>query len=62
MGKDAPPLDLFHATDYRIVRMDCPVVATLHDALPIIHPEWCKPRLRGLKNWLQVKAARRRSM
>nr|WP_307730298.1 glycosyltransferase [Duganella violaceicalia] len=58
-GKDAPPLDLFHATDYRIVRMDCPVVATLHDAVPIAHPEWCKPRLRGLKNWLQIQAARR---
>ncbi|ELX10956.1 mannosyltransferase [Janthinobacterium sp. HH01] len=58
-GQDAPPLDLFHATDYRIVRMDCPVVATLHDAVPIAHPEWCKPRLRGLKNWLQIQAARR---
>ncbi|MCU6496342.1 glycosyltransferase family 4 protein [Rugamonas sp. A1-17] len=58
-GRDAPPLDLFHATDYRIVRMDCPVVATLHDAVPIAHPEWCKPRLRGLKNWLQIQAARR---
>ncbi|NRR29263.1 glycosyltransferase family 4 protein [Oxalobacteraceae bacterium] len=55
----APELDLYHATDYRIVRMDCPVVATLHDALPIAHPEWCSPRLRGLKNWLQVKAARK---
>jgi len=53
------PLDLFHATDYRIVRMDCPVVATLHDALPICHPEWVRPRLRGLKNWLQAKAARK---
>jgi len=59
MGKDAPPLDLFHATDYRIVRMDCPVVATLHDALPISHPEWCSPKLRRLKNWLQAKAARK---
>jgi alpha-1,3-rhamnosyl/mannosyltransferase len=59
MGKDAPPLDLFHATDYRIVRMDCPVVATLHDALPISHPEWCNPKMRRLKNWLQVKAARK---
>lgn len=58
-GKDAPPLDLFHATDYRIVRMDCPVVATLHDALPISHPEWCSPKMRRLKNWLQVKAARK---
>ena len=53
------PLDIFHATDYRVVRMDCPVVATLHDALPIKHPEWCNPRLRKLKNWLQVKAARK---
>jgi alpha-1,3-rhamnosyl/mannosyltransferase len=55
----AGPIDLFHATDYRIVRMDCPVVATLHDALPITHPEWCNPRLRGLKNWLQARAARK---
>ena len=51
------PVDVFHATDYRIVRMDCPVVASLHDALPIKYPEWCNPRLRGVKNWLQRKAA-----
>ncbi|SFL42948.1 glycosyltransferase family 4 protein [Rugamonas rubra] len=51
--------ELFHATDYRIVRIDRPVVATLHDALPIAHPEWCNPRLRRLKNWLQGRAARR---
>jgi hypothetical protein len=43
-GQGAAPLDLFHATDYRIVRMDCPVVATLHDALPISHPEWASPK------------------
>jgi alpha-1,3-rhamnosyl/mannosyltransferase len=53
------PADLFHATDYRIVRMDCPVVATLHDALPIRYPHWCNPHLRPLKNWLQRKAARK---
>ncbi|MGJ9417175.1 glycosyltransferase family 4 protein [Massilia sp. CMS3.1] len=53
------PVDLFHATDYRIVRMACPVVATLHDALPIKYPEWCNPRMRRLKNWLQRKAARK---
>lgn len=51
------PVDVFHATDYRIVRMACPVVATLHDALPIKHPEWCNPKMRRLKNWLQRKAA-----
>ncbi|HEX5341210.1 MAG TPA: glycosyltransferase family 1 protein [Duganella sp.] len=59
LGKGAAPLDLFHATDYRIVRMDCPVVATLHDALPISHPEWASPKMRKLKNWLQAKAARK---
>jgi glycosyltransferase involved in cell wall biosynthesis len=53
------PADIFHVTDYRIVRMDCPLVATLHDALPVSHPEWCSPRLRGMKNWLQRKAARK---
>ncbi len=50
------PVDVCHVTDYRIVRMDCPVVATLHDALPIKHPEWCSPGMRGAKNWLQKKA------
>jgi alpha-1,3-rhamnosyl/mannosyltransferase len=59
LEKGAAPLDLFHATDYRIVRMDCPVVATLHDALPISHPEWASPKMRKLKNWLQAKAARK---
>lgn len=59
LEKGAAPLDIFHATDYRIVRMDCPVVATLHDALPISHPEWASPKLRKLKNWLQAKAARK---
>jgi alpha-1,3-rhamnosyl/mannosyltransferase len=54
-----PSVDLYHSTDYRTVRMDCMVVATLHDALPLAHPEWCSPRLRGLKNWLQRKAARK---
>lgn len=53
------PVDVFHVTDYRVVRMDCPVVASLHDALPIKFPEWCNPRLRGLKNWLQRKAAQK---
>jgi alpha-1,3-rhamnosyl/mannosyltransferase len=53
------PVDVFHVTDYRVVRMDCPVVASLHDALPVKHPEWCNPRLRALKNWLQRKAAQK---
>lgn len=51
------PADVFHVTDYRVVRMDCPVVATLHDALPIKYPQWCSPGMRVGKNWLQKKAA-----
>jgi alpha-1,3-rhamnosyl/mannosyltransferase len=51
------PADIFHVTDYRIVRMDCPVVATLHDALPIKYPQWCSPGLRQAKNWMQKNAA-----
>ncbi len=39
------PLDVFHVTDYRVVRMDCPVVASLHDALPIKHPGVVQPAL-----------------
>jgi glycosyltransferase involved in cell wall biosynthesis len=53
------PVDIFHSPDYRLVRMDCPQIATLHDALPISHPEWCSPRLRGVKNWLQRIAAQK---
>ena len=30
--------------------------ATLHDALPIKYPQWCSPKMRALKNWLQVGA------
>lgn len=34
--------DLFHSTDYKIVPMSCPVIATIWDALSFIHPEWLK--------------------
>ena len=46
-------IDLFHATDYLIPRFSkIPVIATLHDAIMLKHPEWCNPRLRKLKNFL----------
>lgn len=46
-------IDLFHATDYLIPRFrKIPVVATLHDAIMLKHPEWCNPHLRELKNFL----------
>ncbi len=44
-------IDVYHATDYRIPRLRrTPVCATLFDAIPLSHPEWANPRMRGLKN------------
>ncbi len=46
-------IDLYHCTDYRVPRLArIPVVATLYDAIPIMHPQWANPRLRSAKNWL----------
>jgi glycosyltransferase involved in cell wall biosynthesis len=56
-ARDAFELDLYHATDYRIVGMRCPVVATLHDAVPIKYPQWVDPKLRRIKSWVQRKVA-----
>jgi len=40
-------LDLFHFTDYKIIRLNCPVVATIHDAIPLIHPEWLSTNIKA---------------
>ena len=45
-------VDLFHATDYRIPKLSCPVVATLHDAVPLQYPHWVNLRWRNLKNYV----------
>ena len=46
-------IDVYHATDYLVPRFSrTPVVATLHDAIPLAHPEWANPRFRRLKNRL----------
>lgn len=44
------PLDVFHSTDYKAVRMRCPVITTLYDAIPLKHPEWTGGRFRALKS------------
>lgn len=44
------PLDVFHSTDYKAVRMRCPVVTTLYDAIPLKHPEWTGGSFRALKS------------
>lgn len=52
-----PPVDVFHVTDYRAVPMSCPVVTTLYDAIPMVHPEMASPRFRRTKNYILKNAA-----
>ncbi|MFS8084056.1 MAG: glycosyltransferase family 4 protein [Acidobacteriota bacterium] len=50
-------IDVFHATDYWIPKLaGVPVVATLHDAIPLSHPEWATPQHRAAKNFLMRAA------
>lgn len=51
-------VDVFHVTDYRVLPMTCPVVVTLHDAIPFKHPEMSNAHFRGLKNHVQKKVAK----
>ena len=44
----SPPVDVFHVTDFRSVPMDVPVISTIHDAIPMIHPEWSYDGLRRI--------------
>lgn len=46
-------IDLFFAPDHHIPWMkNVPVIATVMDIIPIIHPEWASSRFRRLKNFL----------
>lgn len=50
-------LDLFFAPDHHIPYMKTiPVVATVMDIIPFIHPQWASPRLRRVKNYAFKKA------
>ena len=52
-------VDLYHSTDYMVPRLRrTPVVATVYDAIPIVHPQWANQRLRGFKNWLLTQSVR----
>jgi alpha-1,3-rhamnosyl/mannosyltransferase len=52
-------VDLYHSTDYMVPRLRCtPVVATVYDAIPIVHPQWANQRLRRFKNWLLKQSVR----
>lgn len=53
-----PPVDVYHATDYRVLAMRCAVVATLYDAIPMVDPTLANHRMRGLKNIVMRRLAR----
>jgi alpha-1,3-rhamnosyl/mannosyltransferase len=43
-------ISLFHATDHLVPKLkNIPVVATIHDTIPLSHPAWIKSHLRQLK-------------
>ncbi len=42
-----PKVDIFHSTDFKVIPMTCPVVATIWDAIPLAHPEWVARCLRA---------------
>jgi alpha-1,3-rhamnosyl/mannosyltransferase len=50
--------DIHHATDYRTPKLKCPVVSTLHDAIPLKHPEWVRSNHRALKNFILCHTAK----
>lgn len=52
-------IDVFHATDHYIPLVpSVPVVATVMDVIPFLHPEWTSRRFRNLKNFLFEKSIR----
>ena len=51
--REAMDVDLYHATDYRIIRMDRPIVATLHDALTSDEPGRIATAMRGFAKALR---------
>lgn len=56
--KFRPDVDVYHVTDYMVLPMACPVVATLHDAIPMVDPSLSNPRFRTFKNYVLRSMAR----
>ena len=53
-------VNLLHATDHQIPQIKgVPVVATVMDAIPLIHPEWIRQNLKSLKSWLFARSVQK---
>lgn len=49
----ARQFDVYHATDHHVPKLrQLPVVATVMDPIPLMHPEWTAVSHRALKNYL----------
>jgi len=58
LGSYERSVDVFHATDHHIPKLrSVPVVATLMDAIPFVHPEWVSRKLRFFKNFAFKRSA-----
>lgn len=52
-------IDIFHATDHRIPYLkDTPVVANLHDAIPLAFPQWSSNTFRKTKNFFLRRSSK----
>lgn len=49
-------VDVFHATDHFIPRLNVPVIATVMDLIPFLYPAWVSRGLRRFKNHLLKKS------
>jgi alpha-1,3-rhamnosyl/mannosyltransferase len=53
-------VEILHATDHQIPNIKgVPVVATVMDAIPLIHPEWIRQNLKSLKSWLFARSVQK---
>jgi glycosyltransferase involved in cell wall biosynthesis len=50
--------DLFHSTDYLIPKLKKPVVASLHDAVMLKHPEFLSSKTAFIKRFVMKKTAK----
>lgn len=55
----AAELDLLHAPDHHIPRIrGLPVVASVMDLIPMLHPEWIRQDLQRVKSWVFARNIR----
>ncbi len=57
-GRKKANLSLYHALDYRIPKLKCPVIASLHDATLLKYPHWIRSQYRRIKGQIVHRTTR----